>query len=254
MFGLFTRWRRRRMLARPMPEEWFGYFERMACWPHLSSAERDRLITSARVLLAEKNWEGCGGLVLNDRIRVTIAAEAAMLVLHAKTWDWPNVSSILVYPHAFFDPTEQEGESGVVSQGHANHGEAWLDGPVILDWHEAHAGVANPRDGRNLVLHEFAHKLDMLDDTIDGRPPLDGRVTAARWREVMMREYEALCDASDRGRVTVLDDYGAENAAEFFSVVTESFFEEGAQVREGHRELYEVLSAFYGVDPAGWGR
>jgi len=129
-------------------------------------------------------------------------------------------------------------------------GEAWREGPVVLAWDAARHGAFDPKDGHNLVLHEFAHKLDLIDGRADGRPPLRTRADAAPWREAMQREFDALSKAADRGRPTLLDHYGATNPAEFFAVATECFFERGAALAARHPSLYAELQRFYGQDPA----
>lgn len=249
----FSWWRarrRRKLLATPVPASWQPILDGLPFFARLTPAEQATLRGTARVLIAEKSWEGCGGLALTDRIRVTIAAQAALLLLHLEHDYYRGLQSILVYPHAFVDPMPWVTESGVVTQGIANHGEAWRRGPVVLDWDEARAGVARPDDGRNLVLHEFAHKLDMLDGFADGCPPLHGRAAYRAWHEVMSREYQALCDADEHGRATLLDAYGTTNPAEFFAVATECFFEQGPALAARHPAMYALLRDYYGQDPA----
>ena len=140
--------------------------------------------------------------------------------------------------------------AGVVHEGTVNLGEAWQRGPVVLAWDAARGGALDPRDGHNLVLHEFAHKLDMLDGLADGTPPLGDRARFTAWVATMTREFEQLRAASADGRATVLDAYGATNPAEFFAVATECFFEKSRTLRDRHPALYEVLSDYYHQDPA----
>jgi Mlc titration factor MtfA (ptsG expression regulator) len=121
---------------------------------------------------------------------------------------------------------------------------------VVLSWDSARHGAYDPKDGRNLVFHEFAHKLDMLDGFVNGTPPLKSRNAYRIWSEVMTREFERLQDAAERRRATVLDKYGATNEAEFFAVATECFFERGVKLEKKHPELYEVLQGYYRQDPA----
>ena len=201
------------------------------------------------MLVDEKDWEGCGGLEMTDEIRVTIAAQACLLILNIEHEYYRRVTSILVYPAAY-KTMPSRGRDGVIREGQANLGEAWLRGPVVLSWDDARRGALDPKDGHNLVFHEFAHKLDMLDGAADGTPPLADQETLRQWVQTMTREFAALRDAAERGRKTVLDTYGATNPAEFFAVATECFFEKARQLRQRHPAVYELLKDYYQQDPA----
>lgn len=202
--------------------------------------------------MAEKKFEGCGGLHLTDEIRVTIAGLACLLLVHRETDYYPELSTILVYPSTYIadgeryleGPIWEEGKQQLL--GHTQH----RLGAVVLAWDAAKQGAANSFDGRNLVLHEFAHQLDFEDHATDGTPVLAKRSDYATWQRVMSREYEALCAADEQGRPTVLDPYGATNPAEFFAVATETFFERPRELRDWHPELYGELKRFYRQDPA----
>jgi len=241
--------RRERLLAEEFPAAWSPIVARLPFYQALDERGRQRVRDDLRVLVAEKNWEGCGGLELTDEIKVTIAAQASLLLLNIEHEYYRYVTSILVYPAAY-RTMPKRGADGVVREGHANLGEAWQRGPVILSWDDAQRGALDPKDGHNLVFHEFAHKLDMLDGAADGTPPLADQEQLQRWVATMTREFEALRDAAARGRATVIDTYGATNPAEFFAVATECFFEKGPQLRARHRALYELLRDYYHQDPA----
>lgn len=250
VFTRFRRWRRRRLLARPFPAEWLPYLEQLEHYRRLGQSEQSRLRDDLRVFIAEKNWEGCGGLDLNDEIRVTIAAFACMLLLGLEHDYFSGVQSILVYPSEFVVPV-REPIGPTVLEGESFHlGEAWYRGPVILSWDEIAADVANPGTGQNLVWHEFAHQLDMLNAAVDGTPPLPTRQLRERWREVMSVEQRRLRRADMLGRPTLLDPYGAEDAAEFFAVATEAFFDQPLPLAAEHPELYDLLRGYYRQDPA----
>ncbi|MCA8945042.1 MAG: zinc-dependent peptidase, partial [Planctomycetes bacterium] len=135
-----------------------------------------------------------------------------------------------------------------------NAGESWDRGNVILSWDIAKRGALDPRDGLNVILHEFAHQLDSEAGDVDGAPQMESRQQAKKWAEVFQREYDQLCDDVDADRETVIDDYGATNPAEFFAVCTETFFEKPHQLLEHHSELYEQLKGFFKQDPASWQR
>ena len=145
---------------------------------------------------------------------------------------------------------EVTGAGRVVREGQTNLGEAWLRGPVVLSWDDARHGALDPKDGHNLVFHEFAHKLDMLDGAADGTPPLTDQTQLRAWIQTMTREFLALRDDAESGRRTVLDTYGATNPAEFFAVATECFFEKAQQLRRRHLPVYELLKDYYQQDPA----
>lgn len=242
-------WRRRRLLAQPFPAPWEPHLAQLPFYSQLTPDQQARLRDDLRILIAEKNWEGCGGLVLDDEMRVVIAATACLLVLGLDHDPYRRVTSILVYPSGWRVPGRATATGETPSDRH-HLGEAWHQGPVVLAWDAARHGAFDPDDGRNLVLHEFAHQLDFLDGFADGRPPLRARGDGLAWRTAMQREFDALTAADSRGRKTLLDPYGATNAAEFFAVATECFFERGAALSARHPALYAVLQQYYGQDPA----
>ena len=191
---------------------------------------------------------------MTDEIKVNIAAQAALLILNVEHNYYCRVRSILVYPSTFVLPDENV-SGGIRVQGKTPVlGLAAHRGPVVLAWDAARHGSYNPADGRNVVFHEFAHKLDMLDDYADGTPPLRNRKQYKTWVRIMTVEYDALVDRAERRRATLLDKYGAEEPAEFFAVATECFFEKPRPMKRRHAELYAVLSDYYRQDPAGRGR
>lgn len=243
--------RRRQVLAQPFPPEWLKYLSaNVSGYATLSEPEQARLRDMLRIFISEKSWEGCGGLKMTDEIQVTIAAQACLLALAHDDFYFEKVKSILVYPHGYVAPADTAGQLGIVdSAGSARLGEAHFRGPVVLSWSDALAGGQTHHDGRNLVYHEFAHQLDMLDGAADGTPPMsDGQL--ARWRDVMTMEYHRLIRDSEHHKATLLDDYGTTNEAEFFAVATECFFERPVQMQRRHPQLYEVLRDFYRQDPA----
>ena len=245
--------RRRRILAQPFPDQWESVLSKsVSFWPQLTSGERQKLKDDVQVFVAEKRWESTGGLELTDKVKVTIAGAACVLLLGLDYDLYRNVKTILVYPSDYEATWEKPIHGDITPEDpEVRLGEAHYRGPVLLSWDSVRHGVRHPRDGHNLVYHEFAHKLDMSDGLIDGTPPLTGDKETVDWAEVMTSEYERLCDRVDRGRATLLDSYGATDSAEFFAVATEVFFEKPAQMRKVHPGLYEVLRGFYKQDPAG---
>jgi len=242
--------RRRRLAARPIPDTWQEILARNFAPGKLLSAEQMAAIQQGiRVLVGEKYWEGCGGLVLTDEIQVTIAAWASLLLLGLEHDYYPRVKTILVYPKAYLAQQSGAGPDGVVRPAEGHLGEAWYRGPVILSWSHVRRGIQR-MDGTNLVIHEFAHQLDMEDQAIDGTPPLHTRAQYDEWQVVLNKEYAALVRAADQGRPTLLDEYGATDRAEFFAVASEAFFELPRELAARHPPLYAILRDFYGQDPA----
>jgi MtfA peptidase len=251
---LLTWWRRRRrrrILARPFPEQWERWIERnFAQYRWLGDDERAKLRRCVQIFVAEKYWEGCGGLEMTDEIKVTIAAQACLLVLGFEEECFDRLLTVLVYPGDYF-AKEVEQRGGIVIEGMSwRLGEAWYGGPVILSWPHVLEGGRTPDNGTNVVFHEFAHVLDMLDQDFDGTPPLQNAEQYRTWQQVMTAEYEELVRQSERGRPTLLDEYGSTSEAEFFAVATECFFEQPRQMAARHPRLYELLGDFYRQDPA----
>lgn len=254
VFGL-TRRRRNRLRAQPVPPEWRAIVEQnVAVFRRLSPEDQRELLGHMQVFLAEKHFEGCGGLELTDEIRVTIAAQACLLLLHRDTDYYPQLISILVYPSGYTSEETVPVGGGVWEEGeHARLGETAQNlGALVLAWDSARYGAAEQADGGNVVLHEFAHQLDFEDHTTDGTPALDSRNEYAAWARVLSAEFAALRAADDAGTPTLLDKYGATNPAEFFAVVTEAFFERPRALRERHPALFEQLERFYRQDPTAY--
>lgn len=253
MFGFLKKRRRERIRAQPFPPEWLAIIKRnVPMYARLSRPDRDELLRRVLVFLGEKNFEGAGGLQMTEEIRVTIAAQACILLLRLDDDDYyPRLRSIVVYPTAYKVPRDAR-HGGIVHEDEAVHlGESWGDGAVVLSWNSARHGAADPRDGKNVVLHEFAHQLDQEDGAADGTPELETWALYAPWARVLSEHYLALRKAARAGRKTLLDHYGATDEAEFFAVASECFFERPVQLRTRHPELYDELARYYGQDPAG---
>lgn len=218
----------------------------------LSADDCAELEGHIQVFLAEKVFEGCGGLTLTDEIRLTIAAQACVLLLHRSTDYYPGVDAILVYPSAYLvKNTRQTLGNVVVEADQVRLGESWVRGVVVLAWDAVRRSAMNIHDGHNVVLHEFAHQLDAEDGTMDGVPELGSRALYSAWAHALSAEYEDLLARVAAHKRADIDIYGATSPAEFFAVVTEAFFEAGAKLKRKHPELYQVLRDFYRQDPAG---
>jgi Mlc titration factor MtfA (ptsG expression regulator) len=248
MFKWLQRRRRQKVLALPFPAGWTHVLEQnIYHYRHLGAEEQSRLRADLAVFVAEKNWEGCGGLELTDEIKVTIAALACLLVLHLQHDYYAQVLSILVYPRGYLVPRRNELD---MQSDEPHLGEAWYRGPVILSWSQIRRDCRRPGMGHNLVWHEFAHQLDMLDRETNGTPPLRDRQQRIAWRDIMTAEFNELIQALHRREDTFLDPYGATNEAEFFAVATETFFDQSHQMRQFHPRLYGLLRDYYSQDPA----
>jgi hypothetical protein len=253
MIELFKERRRRRLRSEPVPEEWRAIISRnLPFFNRLSAADQSELLGDAQVFLAEKRFEGCGGLELTDEIRVTIATQACLLLLHRKTDYYPQLITILVYPSGFIVEQDRPVEGHIWQGGKEGRlGETGRTmGSLVLAWDAAKSGGRDPSDGKNLVLHEFAHQLDFEDSVADGVPALSSRDEKRSWAEVMKMEFAALRAADETGIPTLLDAYGATNPAEFFAVATEAFFERPRALRSRHPRLYQELQIFFRQDPA----
>lgn len=253
MFG-FKRRRRARVRGRSFPATWETLLERnVPAYNRLEREDRAELRGHVLVFLDEKKFEGCGGLEMTDEVRVTIAAQACMLLLRRETDYYPKLRTILVYPSRYFSIESHHAGGGVmVESAQTRLGESWHRGPVVLSWDDVRHGAIDPDDGRNVTLHEFAHQLDSEFGETDGAPALPRAAMYGPWARVLQGEYDALRTDIDKHRKIFIDAYGATNPAEFFAVITEAFFEQPKQLQRKHRALYEQLVKFYEQDPAGW--
>ncbi len=238
--------KRRRALSAPFPAQWLATIQRnIPPYSKLSGELQQQVQIYTQQFLHDKSFEGCGGLVLNDEIKVTIAAQASLLLLNRKVRCYPNLYSVLVYPSTYVVKNESDEDS-------VRLGESWRTGAVVLAWDSVRRGAANFADGHNLVIHEFAHQLDQEDGSGDGAPILADRSSYATWARVLSQEYELHRKRVGKNKKTVLDAYGAADPAEFFAVASETFFEKPRQLRQKHPELYDELQKFYRVDPLEW--
>jgi MtfA peptidase len=238
----------------PFPYEWERILEKnVSLYRYLPDAIKEQLHRDIKIFVAEKHFEGLGGLEITDEIKVTIAAEASILLLNRNNSDYPRLSSILVYPGAYVAKQKTVIDGGVYIEGQSVRlGESWQHGSVILAWDNVKQGAINSQDGHNVVLHEFAHQLDQEDGVADGAPILEKRSSYATWAYILNREFERLRANVEHHKKSVLDSYGATNPAEFFAVATETFFEKPRQLKKKAPDLYHELQSFYKVDPAEW--
>lgn len=256
LLSLFLKYRHRQQLMRgELPPEYRDILEQqIALYKLLPQALQEELRGRILVFLDEKEFEGCGGLELGSRIRVTIAALACILLLNKDFDCYPKLSSILVYPDAYLAPDSKSSLGGVtvVKETSARLGESWTRGDLVLSWRQIENEVSDIHRHQNVVIHEFAHQLDQLDGYADGTPPLPSKAIYTQWHEIMTREYELLCAEADHAVKDVIDWYGATNPAEFFAVTSESFFCNPLALKKAHVKLYKLFEEFYKLDPASW--
>jgi Mlc titration factor MtfA (ptsG expression regulator) len=250
---LSRRAQRKRLIAAPFPQQWQQIVQKnVPLYNRLPGQLRDQLGGLVNIFVAEKDFEGCGGLEITDEIRVTIAAQACMLLLNRKTAQFRKLRTILVYPHTYAAPTSSSDGNITIEGRSVRLGESWQNGPVVLAWDSVTGGTSNISDARNVVLHEFAHQLDQEDGAADGAPTLEHRSRYVAWARVLGAEYENLQKKKKKHRRSVMNKYGAANPAEFFAVATETFFEKAKQMKKRHPELYEELREYYKLDPVEW--
>jgi len=248
----FKERRRKKISRREFSSVWRRIIEKNVPFVrYLPPSDREELERRIRVFLAEKRFEGAGGLTMTDEIRVTIAAQACILLLHRKTDCYPGLYSIVVYPHAYLARHREQDTTGIVTEGmQPRLGESWKQGAIVLSWDDVRFGAADIHDGHNVVFHEFAHQLDAEDGEVDGAPILPHRSMYLAWARVFGEEYARLRRDIEHGQETLLDRYGATNPAEFFAVATEFFFEKPRQLKQKLPRLYDELSRYYKQDPA----
>jgi hypothetical protein len=254
--GKLINWLRRTPEATPLPDAlWRETLAGLPFIDKLSGEEKARLRKLAEAFLAEKEFTSAGGLELTDAMCVSIAAQGCLPILNLGLASYRNWVGVIVYPDEFIIPRSVEDEFGVVHEfTDVASGEAWDGGPLLVSWRDAQMAGA----GYNVVIHEFAHKLDMLSGQADGVPPLPPGLTRNEWEEVLFAAYDDFCalvDAADErgdedGESIVFDAYGAESPGEFFAVMSETFFEKPDSMRQVYPALYDQFCRFYRQDPA----
>lgn len=244
-------WRRRRVLERkPLPDAlWQRVVARLPLLEGLTADELERLRQWVILFLDDKDIHAAAGFAVTEEMRVAIAAQACLLILNLDMDYYRGWVEVIVYPDEFVPEREYMDDAGVVHMVREPFaGESWLAGPVLLSWADVECAGEEP--GYNVVIHEFAHKLDMLNGEPNGFPPLHADMSRAAWSEAFGSAYKDFCARVEAGEDTLIDPYGAESPAEFFAVMTEAFFETPDAVQESYPEVYRQLCAFYRQDPA----
>jgi Mlc titration factor MtfA (ptsG expression regulator) len=248
------RLRREKLRKRPFPPIWrLALEEELSLYRNLGEADRRELHGHIQVFLAEKRFEGAGGLVVTEVMKLLVAAQACLLLLHRDTDYFPGLYSVVIYPSEYLARRRDRDEAGVVVERlEARAGESWPRGTVVLAWNEVQLGAAGLLGCRNVVIHEFAHLLDYENGEADGAPALPERGLYRPWARAWSREYARLQAALAGGENTFIDPYGAENPAEFFAVVVEAFFTCPRGLLAHHPDLYRLLERYFQQDPASW--
>lgn len=244
--------RRRKLAGEPFPSEWLKIVQtNCRHFATLDPVERARLLRDIRWFVAEKSIEVSIGLALTDEMRVTVAAHASLLGLGFSEPPFDRLQSVILQPEVYVGTRVVRDKSGLeLHSQDARIGETSRNGPVLLSWKDVVRQCRDSPDGRNVILHEFAHLLDMVDGDVDGIPPMESEEEFRTWKDVTRNEYRRLVNQSQLGRRTLLDQYGATSEVEFFAVASETFFEQPFEMKVLHPRLYDVLKGFYKQDPA----
>lgn len=245
MFNIIKDWREQRILdsSEFAHEDWARAAERIVILDRLSGDELSRLFDLATLFLADKSITGAQGFEITDTVRQSIALQACLPILNLSLEWYDGWSSIIIYQGSYKSDSTTVDEFGIVHEGSQHRsGEAWQRGPVVLSWKDAkHSGE---RDGHNVVIHEFVHKLDMMNGRANGFPPLQPDMDPTRWTEIMSRDFEDF----QTHRKSGLDRYGATNPAEFFAVLSEVFFETPKKLVDAYPDIYDIMVKFFRQD------
>jgi Mlc titration factor MtfA (ptsG expression regulator) len=253
IFGWLKTRRRRRLLTEPLPDAWREVLRRrVRQYQYLPAAQRERIEQIVRVMIAEKDWAAAAGFEMTDEVRVTVAGIAALIVSGLdEPYFYDRLSTVVVHRGTIrFSPDHAAGNPHLPNSGPLD-GVAWQRGPVLVSWAAVRDERRGPTQGRNVVIHEFAHHLDGLNGAMDGIPPLPPDAED-HWRDVTEQELQWLEEEARHGEPSLLDHDGAESPAEFFAVASERFFELPHEMCHLHPDLFEALAEFYHQDPTRW--
>jgi MtfA peptidase len=246
--------RRRKLLAEPFPTWWQPHLDRnVGHYALLGAPAQARLRDITRVLISEKQWLGRGGLFVTEEMKVTIAGQAALLLLGTDRGYFPNVREVVVFPTEFRTPVAGDDWEDDGLSDYASAGQAVDRGPVLLAWDDVLREGRAPATGYNVVLHEFAHQLDFGDGVSRGAPGLGDPALETRWRYVMavaFADHRRAIKANDPN--VFFTPHAADDEMEFFADLTEAFFCRPHDLNDLHSELYQLLGAYYRLDPLAW--
>ena len=243
---------RNKLMNAPFPREWSDILTKnLPPYLRLPEELQNKLHGYINIFMDEKYFEGCGGQKITDEVKVTIAAQACLLIVGQGSKCYPKLRSVLVYPHTYI--AGGKGLFGAQNEPiSARLGESWQTGSVVLSWNSVKGGAANFDDGQNVALHEFAHQLDQDDGAADGTPVLENLSCYSSWARSLTSEYRSFLKKVEKHKKTVIDKYGATHPAEFFATATEAFFEKPKQLLKKRPDLYKELKSYYKIDPLDW--
>lgn len=242
----------RTLARRPIPDAlWRLTLAHFAFLAQRSAQDLQELREMATLFLARKEFSSPAGMTISDEMAVAVAAQACLPVLKLGLAWYDGFVGIVIHPDLVTARRERMDEAGVVHEyDESLSGEAMEGGPVMLSWRDVADAGETADWGYNVVIHEFAHVIDMRDGIADGVPPFENRAQRERWIDALEAHYQALCDEVDHGEEPLLDPYGAESPEEFFAVASETFFVAPLEMRSELPSLYEQLADFYKQDPA----
>lgn len=250
---LYRRYHGNKLLSSTLPERSLAILRRrVPAYNRLPTDLQQVMQGCINRFLYDMVFVGCNGFEIDDEVQLTVAANACLLILNREQKHFSGFETILIYPSTIV--SKQVHYDGLVETHYdsARAGESWHRGPLVLSWSDVEQGLLHGQDGHNVILHEFAHKLDEENTIMDGLPVLREREHYRQWAEVLTREYGEFLLRVENNRNKIIDDYGAVSAVEFFAVATESFFEKSKQMKHQLPELYDQFQQFYGLDPAEW--
>jgi len=239
-------------MSKPFPPSWLDFLKTDRSFLlNLDDEEKRKLCNLIKVFSYEKNWEGCQGIQITDEMKAVISMNACLLILRLDISLYDHISTILVYPEEYFSEKRAVSTDGRFHNDNIGRiGEAWFRGPVVLSWSDVIRKHRNPHERVNVVIHEFAHQLDMSGGgNVDGTPRLKSKESYKQWRDIMSFEFERHKYKTETGGSTFLDSYAATNPAEFFAVSVESFFERPMDMKQRHGQLYKLLCSYFNQDP-----
>ena len=246
----FKELRRKKIRNLEFPRKWQEVLQKeVHFFSDLPIEDQSKLLDDIKIFINEKTFEGCAGFEITDEVKLIIAAQACLLILHKNANYYPNVSTILVYPSAFKSPENSLLLGDKDNSNYYRSGEAWYQDYVILSWEDVLRGGQDSSDGHNVVFHEFAHQLDLMDVSFDGVPHLPKPVNRVLWKKILNREYSKLVKDAARNHQTLIDYYGAVSEEEFFACISEVFFEQPKALKRQHRQLFDILLVYYELNP-----
>jgi len=247
-------YQRNKIKKQPFKKQWHKIIQqRIPYFRQMPADLQLQLKQHIQVFLFEKEFVGCNGVEINDDIRITIAAQACLLLLNRKTNYYPKLQTILVYPRAFIKAQTKQNIGGVqYTQKQILLGESWDIGKVVLSWEDTVHGAEIVNDGQNVVIHEFAHQLDQENGRANGAPILGRGQSYQSWSKIFTEQFELLKKKAAMGTPSLFDYYGASEPAEFFAVASEVFFEKAQQFSNEYPILYRQFTQYYKVDPINW--